>query len=302
MNALPIEPPAGMDLLTEVWGLHLLHALGLDREELLFRSQGQHGRSQRKDILAVERKATLDDTAEQYVVDLRRDGLYDLLPEALFHEAGSSRSTKRNAVEDRNEQQARDFFLPFEQELFRLRMGLRADGDAQAAHAWNNAGTQALAALWMLPAGLGDRTRKALLEVLPYARQVQGDLDATAACFAFVLGHPVRIQRLPPAPAPVPAGRQVVLGEAPLGSGAAMGDVFYDGWPSILVKIHDLPVLKVDDPRERQAMLTLAKILADHFLPAHLDVRFELDVRADDQALVLGNEHTPALLAFNTCI
>jgi hypothetical protein len=240
------------------------------------------------------------DQLETMFLELRRDGLYDGLPEAIFHGAGTGRSMKRNAEEDRHEQRARDFFLPFEQEAHRLRMALRAQADGAIASGSGHTEATALAALWMLPRNLNKVDRERLLYVLPYANSIIGDLEATAACFAQVLGYPVRITRHMPTPLPVSEQLQAQLGGAALGVDFVAGDRFHDGWPMLEVEVLEIPATILADPATRRRLHTLTTLLSGYLLPVHLEVSMYFRVHHNDEGFAIGDGERPSFLAMNT--
>jgi len=297
-----VQPPPAMDLLAEEWALELIERHALLPEDIVFRAESDHGRSGRHDVLKAELRSSPNSGEEQVFLELRRNGLYDGLPEALFHDAGSARSIKQNAEEDRNEQRARDFFQPFEQELHRLRLALRAEEADMLARSADEVHGQALADLWLLSANLGTAARSALLKVLPQINAVNGDLAATAACFTHVLGHPVRITQTSPTVQMVPSELVKGLGKAELAGDFVSGGHFHDGWPGLLVELLDLSATVLADTSERRRLRRMAELLAAYFLPAHLEVSYDLHVQPADEGFQLGDPQRPALLAMNTCL
>lgn len=297
-----LQAPDGMDLLAEEWALRMLNEQELPMQDCVFQALGDHGRSHRQEIARIKLRNLPGTDHPVAYMELRRNGLYDGLPEALFHEAGSSRTVKQNAVEDRNEQHAREFFRPFEQELWRLRVALRAQEHDLVATGTARVHGRALASLWLLPDFLASAERAALLQVLPLVPQVYGDLPAVAACFAHVLGHAVRISQRGPGPVPVHDALRAGMGEMALGGNSVVGDRFFDGWPGILVAVEGIPVRLMAEPVRYKRLRTLARVLAEHFLPAHLDVEYAFTVSGEDEGITLGSEGSPALLAMNTRI
>ena len=288
-----------MDTLAEEFALMLINDGSVLPDDVIFRSMGQHGRSHRRDIINVRSGNANEGQQHLLLIDLRRDGIYEGLPEALFHEPGSGRSVKRNAAENRNAEHARDFFLPFEQELFRLRMAMRADEAERALAGVGGTFAQELCELWMVPDDLDERTRRALLEVLPRMEQVVGNLDATAASVGHVLGHRVSITLLPPASVEVMEGMVASLGGAELGEQLVAGDRFFDGWPSLLMEAHDLPLAALDTPAERRALRRIMEVMADYFLPAHLSIEYRLNLHSEDEHFSIGDDAKPVILAMN---
>jgi hypothetical protein len=296
------RPPVDMDLLAEEWALQLVEERSIASENVVFRANGSHGRSHRKDILKARRRTLSDGFEEALFLELRRNGTYDNLPEALFHEVGSAKSMPRNAEADKDAKSARDFFLPFEQEPHRLRMVLRTYEQRLLSQGMEEQHGRDLAALWMIPVEVEKADRSALLKVLPLATVVTGDLKATAACFEYVIGQQVRITLQDPASMAIPTSLQASLGGAALGGDLMSGDRFQDGWYTLLVSISEVPVMQMASTKERHRLNLLARVLGDHFLPAHLETTVELLVGEKENGLRLGDAQNPAVLAMNTSL
>src|SRR5664279_4835889 len=86
-------------------------------------------RTFRRDVDSVTEEIFDYDHKEYFLVKTHKEGMYDMLPEGLFHHAESNKSSKtekeiiasikQRRVEERN---ARRFFLPFEAALNHLRI------------------------------------------------------------------------------------------------------------------------------------------------------------------------------------
>jgi len=294
------EVPAGTDLRAEAWAALLVRAGGMDTDRILVRSHGQHGRALRPEITSTSLEWNEQVQQQVCFLDVRRDGLYENLPEALFHEAGSGRSIKRNAAEDVHANKAREFFRPFEQELFRLRVALLSaqldaslGGTADHLRAW--------AELWDLPEDIDLRTRRALLLVLPYATQAVGDLGMTAVCFAFVMGHPVSIRIAERRSRPVDTGERSRLGGSALGA-IILGGIHVEEWPHLAIRVQEVPVAYMAQAQARERLMRSIEVLASYFLPVHLGWSVELEMRKVDLGPPLGQADVPMLLGLNACL
>ena len=298
----PMDPTTHLtvqDPLAEQLALAFMRAKNVDPDSIVLRTKGQHGRSLRTDLIRVSTSRVENEDLELTCFEVRRDGMYDDLPEALFHEIGASKAIKRNEAEDRHADRARDFFLPFEQELFRLRMAMQEDIMDMSIGMGKNIRDKALASLWGLPDDIAPRRRSAMLHVLPYARRIAGDLALCADSFRFVTGYPTSVELLPSKAQAVPAGLQGTLGEADLGD-CMMGATFDDGWCQVRITVRDVSLEDMADPSRRRALRQTLDILASHLLPVHLEVGFTFEVRRDEEFTVLGDPSRPGILAMNT--
>jgi type VI secretion system protein ImpH len=89
---------------------------------------GPKKRAYAKEINEVTSYHSIYRNREMLAININREGLYDMLPEGLFHQspASSVMITEEEMIKDiairrEEEKQARLFFAPFETELYRLR-------------------------------------------------------------------------------------------------------------------------------------------------------------------------------------
>lgn len=160
--------------------------------------EGQHKRAWSEDIecATVLHRETGEDIVN---IHLNRDGLYDLLPEALFHgmndnEAQSGDEMARQSREHRTEEKlARLFFQPFENELFFTGVQLAMLENDMFRKVNRELFTGMIPDLWKinddLPHDYSDRLKK----LLPTAYKICGDMDLTAQSLAYIIEEEVNI-------------------------------------------------------------------------------------------------------------
>ena len=101
-------------------------------DDLILKRLGTFKRSFSNDIEAVSARA--DNTEGRLEISLNRDSLYDRLPEGLFHQPrgkGSGAAVTEMVKEFRRyreeEKEARKFFQPIEQEIFRYSVAVEEE-------------------------------------------------------------------------------------------------------------------------------------------------------------------------------
>jgi hypothetical protein len=299
----PTEPFPNdlIDPLAETLAIQTLQSGKVDSRHVLLRSMGQHARSQSKDVHQVSTTYLPLEDIDLMVFSVLRDGLYDNLPEALFHEAGSSKEPKRNQAEDQHAASARLFFMPFEQETFRLRLALLEDELTSALGKKNRQREDALARVWDLPDDLDPSVRSAMLRLLPWLKRAECDLEMGASCYSFVIGHPVTLRLARREPTEQGNGFEAALGQSALGHCVA-GDTMDDGWPMVEVVVSELPLAALDDPIRRRSLRRTLEVLSMYLLPAHLDVRYSFSVLEDEESATIGDPQRPGILALNVRI
>lgn len=134
-------------------------------------------------------------------LQLNRDGLYDKLPEGLFHQSlGSGRtSALQDMVSEHRryreeEKAARRFFQPVEQEIFRYAVMAESEERALLFSTLNGEVSPAFFGFWDIPTDLPKAAAEMMIRLMPLQRRIKGKPDVTAHALALLLDRPVTIR------------------------------------------------------------------------------------------------------------
>ena len=251
------------------------------------------------------------------VLEVHREGLYDALPQQVFHQPGNSDSEHppgvRAMVEDsraqrRKEKATRRFFLPFEQEFFRCRVRIEQEERryfTSLSARWYN---EALARFWNLAdAGLPPATLTNLLYLLPLACNLVGDLPRTRRCFENVLGQSVQLRvvapqlhRLPSAAAgspPPPSGR---LGSLALGRDLVLDGDYQETLPALEISLLNLTVAQLEAYLAGEWPAKALALLCEYFVAFETDVIIRYEMATTTPEFRLGEGENVPVLGFTT--
>lgn len=217
-----------------------------------------------------------------------REGLYDQLPPFLFHDIRpTAGSPPENEVlldqlrhERAVEQETRRFFLPFDTELYYLRL-LRYERERQADQlAEAPVLREEFAANWPILRRLDPPTASLFIQVLPFIHQLRGNIEWLGRFLAVVFGVPVRFEAEQPivhqvAKADTPG---LALGQCRLGINALAGSTFSDGYNATHLHLGPVPAKRVAEFLPASAARMLLYELLDYFMPASLEVRLFVTV------------------------
>ncbi|HMR82915.1 MAG TPA: hypothetical protein PKE30_07275 [Niabella sp.] len=135
-----------------------------------------------------------------FELQLNRDGIYDKLPEGLFHQTkGNSRvNSVQDAVEEHKqfkeeEKYARSFFAPLEQALFHYKADAESAERATLYDIQNGKLNEAFYRFWNISPDLPQALANRMLQLMPYSGMIKGDPDSTATALAYVLNREVSI-------------------------------------------------------------------------------------------------------------
>lgn len=169
----------------------------IDHDAIMVSNKSAFNRSYRNDVLNV----TLDfyeDGREVLNLGLARNGIYDLLPEGVFHSVDAKHISESYKVQrdlqKKEENEARLLFAPLEDALFRSRVEVEKK-ENQILRDFSNLEDEFLMNFWKIDTSLPKKLAVKLLRLLPYAHQISGDLELTFQCLRTILGVEVSYKK-----------------------------------------------------------------------------------------------------------
>jgi len=286
-----------------------LHVNGFAPQEILTHNVGAFLRPVRKDVQDVTYpENTLPQEAEEVILELSRDGLYDSLPEGLFHQPSlRTRSAKRADVMDElkkhrvEEGFARKFFAPFENEFFNLRVLLEKREKNAIQGFTTSANKKLLQRIWRVFQHLTSKQINLLMHYLPLAYILRGDIIRLQKVMQSVLGVKVELSHKQ-SNYLVKSNSQSRLKEMTLGIDSILGNSFNLPVPHLDIKIGPLAVKEIESFLPNGEAYDLLKLLQDFFIPANQYTHLKLIIHRNENRLVLNESTNISYLGFNTYI
>ncbi|GAB3782982.1 type VI secretion system baseplate subunit TssG [Spirosoma horti] len=299
LNHLPV------DLRAEVVLADMLED-GISPDDLIINPVGLFKRAFSRDIDRVHWVESQHSTQRWLQIDLNRSGLYDLLPEGVFHQptspdaSASTETTLREmAIQQERERAARRFFLPIEQEFFRQR--IRIEQEQRAFQFGSLLPDDMLSWFWTLPDFLTATQRERLHYLLPVIHQMAGNLVAMKTCFGQLIEERVSLQLDAPGKAFVHHDGSA-LGQWQLGADSVFDGWLYDGEPLLRITV------SIDQPERLTDYLPdgngqrLIDWLAGYLMPLDVGTRLVLDTSALADTFLFTEEDAFGRLDFATTI
>ncbi|MEZ0539791.1 hypothetical protein [Fibrella arboris] len=310
------------DIRLEVILAELTHDGLNPRHDLMIHSSGLFSRSYRHDVgkalvgntdVFSDDSTAIDSNRRQYLnVEVHRDGLYDYLPEGLFHQPTNLGRDQAEVFEDIDEQARRQrgirqFFQPLEQEFYLQGLAMELEERkyfvTEQNLRQNNQG-DVLRRFWGIPPDLLDiRQLNNLLHLLPVAHRLVHNTLLVRQVFELMLSVPVEIRTIPPlvheiglTTDDVPAPND--LSKAELGNFSLDG-AYQDTMPAYEIRIGPLPPSRLNDFLEirfnKQLIFIgesrkVMNLLIGYFMPAESDVVDHLLVESNEQYLSLSDD------------
>lgn len=267
------------DLKAEVLLSSLLESYNKDGYEFLINYQGQFKRPYRTDVLGCEIVDYDYDTTQFLKINISRDGIYDTLPEGVFHYPKSERlnqsvddMTKEYRLQQKEEENARQFFLPFENEFFMN--GMVRDTVEKDFLLRLNQGQPIdfFLEFWNIDKSLPNILVAKFIRLLPFVHKVVGKLDKTAYCLEYLLGEKVEIVELGYQEL-AESNQNVTLDNCRLGLDMVSGMSYMDYSLNLEFKIGPLQNSSFRNYIHDGAIRRFIDLFYEYFLPVEIDVK-----------------------------
>lgn len=284
--------------------------------EIVVRPKGTFSRAYNPDVLSVETYEPDALHPEMHVLQLSREGLYDMLPETLHHPAAPPLRAGRDEAQAMLEQskrlrqeenEARTFWLPFEQESFRQRVRIEAQEAQALTHAYGSIWDELHSYLWGdLATQLSPRQRACLLAIWTNAYRIVGDWAQTEFYFEEFLQVPVQIQYgnfTESAPQAKTRPESAGLGLGRLGQDWVIStDNLVDDGGTVRLTVGPLNDAQLGDFLPNGIGLRYISLLADYLLPADADWQLALQPEPVDNSFILSSKATTGRLGLTTTL
>ena len=281
---------------------------GLPFDSLFFKARSTFRRSTNKDIETVSSNQQ-EGRDDQVVIELNREGLYDMLPEGLFHfKNDTSRVNDKEAIlkeikKTRKEQaHARKFFETFENEFFHRRLQLELQERALLDPGSYKSNQDLFYSLFGDAVHPGNHQVVALLNILPLMFHIRGDIEKVEYCLCEVLRFNIKINLQKKYAVDYFVDSMPGLGEAYLGVDTIAGKSFKSNNP--VYNINILDISKTDMPSffENGDNYILLNYLLSYLLAAGAGYEVCLQLKEEDKKTFLMGENNCTYLNYDSYI
>lgn len=270
---------------------------GTPLDRILILMLGGAKRPYRKDVDEVIEDVSDYDHKEYIHIKTHKEGIYDMLPEGLFHSPTLPKSAKdeqeivdaikKHHIEEAN---ARKFFLPFEASIndLRIQMALHEGRLDKRLHGTDM--VDIFASQWEILKWLDARQSNMFLHLLPLIHEVRDDYRIAETIFEliFLLPAHINIQKQRPVKLETPLFSS--FNDTILGVNFTTGnDVFFTGEDELSIAIGPMPnsALKTFMPGGNNEKIL--ELLCDYLLPVHLDINIEYKLNDVDKTTRLAD-------------
>jgi len=263
-------------------------ANGISFNEIRLISNSNFKKSFRNEIDEAGFDFNNDTNTEELVLTINRDGIYDRVPEGVFHQSkGNSKTSSTSQMTEEyrrfrdEERMARKFFQPFEQEFFRYSTFVEQEEINLAFGILNGDLKTELFDFWGIPKGLPDAASKRLVQLMPWAKMIKGDPQQSVQALEYLLAKPVTIQEeeIQMHKATDPDSSNCLF---ELGIDTVIGGSFWEPAPCWRFTIENLSKKEIAAYRPSGAYGKLLKHFEEIFIPLQIDIIFDFAVLTED--------------------
>jgi hypothetical protein len=253
---------------------------------------------------------TFENGEKVLALHLNRSGIYDLLPQALFHKFSEKESStgeemaKESMALKIEEKETRSFFRPFENEIFLQKVKIAT----AESNILEQVSTDFLNGLindfWNIDTKISKKYTSRLVKALPFACKITGDYELTAQCLQFILNEKVNIQITtnPVESNTIASESAGKLGSTILGNDSICGS-FTNGFIGKLIcKIGPIKNTETTTFIANGDAKKLVECFYKYFVPIELDVETQLIFEKQENDLLVfdDSEESKSFLGINT--
>ncbi|MEI3789791.1 MULTISPECIES: type VI secretion system baseplate subunit TssG [unclassified Chryseobacterium] len=269
---------------------------------------GINDRAYLKDIKSIS-SSYLGFDEEVFTIETYREGIYDYLPEGLFHppSLGASRKNVDSVVREirkqkKVEEDARKFFRPFELEVFFTEISSLLKESEFDISSSTDTLLDTVSELWPLIKLLDKQNAYIFIYILPFFHQIRGDKKWFERCITAFLQVPVEVTFAPNIIDRIERNDDsMLLGNSKLGVTYIPSGRHMDGQRNWVVNIGPIPYTEVKKYISGSPFRNILQALYDYFLPVTVDVEENFITEKEEYSFSLeDDERNASRLGYST--
>ncbi len=278
----------------EVFVTEILEKSNLDLSDIDIFNQSTFSRSYRRDVIDFKID-TYSGKADKLQFNLARNGLYDTLPEGLFHEPVSTKDnlsySELHQKQKKQEKDARSFFTPLENEFFTQRVYIEKN-ERELINEFTNLKTDFLLKFWKLDKDIPIEYSIKLLQLLPYTHKISGDIELTALSLEKIIREKVSItQKYKTITEGIRPSNEQRLG---VDLTLELKETFIS-YPYWQIDIESSKKENIDKYAVDIATKKFITIFCDYFIPMEIDSQINIIYSSKEDTFVLNETKSPRM-------
>jgi len=290
------------DIKAEVVVSEILENSNVDFSNLTINNTSSFKRPYRRDIIDYKQSLT---NIDNYTLNfnLSRNGIYDSLPEGVFHNPSdpalkSLSYQKKREKQKQEEREARLFFQPIENETFNQYVNIEKEERALIDR-FTDVKNNFLLKFWQADKSLPKKYLLKLIKLLPSIHKISGNLELTALCLERIIDEKVTLEKVN-SPYKVPNNKEE-KGES-LGVDLVLGvDQSIVLHPQINATIGPINEQNIKNFVDDSPTMRFIQVFYEYFIPMEMEVNTQIDYEHNNKGFVL-HENELALMGLTTTL
>ena len=301
------------DARMEVLLVNLLEMLPPEERYMTIEPKSVFKRGYAQDIIAVRASPLKEGETREHepiTIEVSRNGLYDLLPTALFHQPkvieGEKSMEERMAQSKKAQEEeadARRFFLPFEQAFFNQRLDIEKIERQFLSNVDNDMQDLLIEKFWTNINHFSPEQKAKLFYLLPLASKIAGDIRLTEHFIALVMNETVSIEHLQRGFITAPDDLILGLGDIELGINFISGNTIPEEMMELKVIIGPVDLQNIPSYLADGQNRIYLETLFSYLMPIEVHIVTDILVKEVNEAFILDPKNdATARLNFSTIL
>jgi len=270
---------------------------GISADQIVILMSGPLKRSYTKDVETIADEISYYDHKEYFSLKTPKEGIYDMLPEGLFHLPNSHTSTKTekeiiDSIKRRRKEEAnaRRFFLPFEAAIRHLSVQMALYENELDKRSQYDELIKIFSPHWRIFEYLDTRQANIFIHILPVIHDIRDDHRVIEEIFELIFLLPVHIMLCQPLSKKNNSANLSGLGNSRLGVDFTTGNDTNDGEDEIAINIGPLNNEQFKQFVPGATGSKILGLLCDYLLPVHINAVTELELHEANKITRLPDE------------
>lgn len=280
-------------------------------DDIMINPMGLKERKFRKDIVSVRADENPINREEIIMINVSREGLYDGLPQGLFHKSDSASRSKGGNVDlmieesrrlKEEEEESRKFFRIFEKEFNRARIFIEFEERKSILGFSENFRSELFLQVWNDIDEIDSEYLPGLFNILPYMHSVVGNKKLTESCISSILKQEVAIEIQRQDACIDNEANANLLGERYAGIDFIIGNKFPNYSDRIDVIIGPIPKHNLIDYLAGGKARKVLQVLYDYCFPFDCNLNTLINLKKEENIFTLTENQNEARLGYTSII
>lgn len=280
---------------------------GWDPELIRILREGISRRPVSKDVEKVYQEYNQEDFKDYLHIHINREGIYDMLPEGLFHQPLRHRRNpdKEDLIDEikihrQEEFFARRFFQVFEQTVDKTLVEIY---QAETRYDWNIHNrdfVDLFIQYWPVIRQLEQKQAVSFMYIMPLLSSIRLNLDEVSESLSFILDVPIKITKIKLPAKKADSRFEAHLGEVYLGVDLVLGNAFDDGLYDLKITIGAISANRMRSFLKTAPEYTVLMKLLEIFLPDETFAELNFKIDPQDSTFILSDGTHETYLGINS--